>query len=176
MPRRTGPSRTGGGSDVRRVLSIAQHIHSHARSVAHTHTYLRHSTPIHHTPASAPTGCSSVAGMAAAAAAAAIRAAAATAVALPSASRSAMSMGTVPSNSLSDPLAAAFFPGLIVFQSASIRASEARALSFAVAAVESMRVSSMVTLLAMKPVTSTLCSRIRGRRVKSFPVPYSSKK
>ena len=56
--------------------------------------------------------------------------------------------------------------------SASIRASEARALSFAVAAVESMRVSSMVTLLAMKSVTSTLCSRIRGRRVKSFPVPW----
>ena len=77
---------------------------THAIRRTHTHTYLRHSTPIHHTPASAPTGCSSVAGMAAAAAAAAIRAAAATAVALPSASRSAMSMGTVPSNSLSDPL------------------------------------------------------------------------
>ena len=111
--------------------------------------------------------------MAAAAAWAAIRAAAATAVAFASADRIAVSMGTAPSNCLSEPLAAAFFPGLMVFHSFSICycLSAARALSFPVAAAESVSVSSVVTPLALKSTGSTFCSIRRGRRVKSFPVP-----
>ena len=75
-------------------------------------------------------------GMAAMAAAAARCAASATAMALATAARSAASIGTVPSERPSEPLAAAFLPGLIVLQSCCIRLSAARALSFAVAAAE----------------------------------------
>ena len=72
------------------------------------------------------------------AAAAARCAASATAMALATAARSAASMGTVPSERPSEPLAAAFLPGLIVLQSCCIRLSAARALSFAVAAAEAV--------------------------------------